>query len=127
MRWPISSITLMPEHLERCPACRARLTEAATCPRCGCDFALLRQAELAAARRLAQAARLLVGGDRAAAGRQVDAALALQRSRLALAMQAFLAGAPPSDRTPHPEEGARFPAPGDEVLPPGFMTEPCSE
>jgi hypothetical protein len=127
MRWPISSITSMPEHLERCPACRARLTEAATCSRCGCDFSLLRQAELAAARRLAQAARLLVGGDRAAAGRQVDAALALQRSALAQAIQAFLAGAPPLHRKRHAEEGARFPAPGDEVLPPGFMTEPCSE
>jgi len=117
----------MPEHLERCPACRARLTEAATCSRCGCDFSLLRQAELAAARRLAQAARLLVGGDRAAAGRQVDAALALQRSGLAQAMQAFLAGTPPPDRKLHAEEGAGFPAPGGEAPPPGLMTEPCGE
>lgn len=31
--------------MERCPACRARLADAALCPRCGTDFSISRRAE----------------------------------------------------------------------------------
>jgi len=129
----------MLETLERCQACRARLTDAAICSRCGCDFSLVRQAELAAARRLAQAARLMVGGDRAAASIHLDAGLALKGSGLARAIKAFLAGGPPPADGQHHRERARFTVPGGEApltpftAPRGeaalarFSTDSCSE
>ncbi|HCZ15824.1 MAG TPA: hypothetical protein DHV85_14805 [Candidatus Accumulibacter sp.] len=89
----------MPEVLDRCQACRARLTESAVCPRCGCDFSLARRALEQGRHWLDDALRSLAVGDRAAARRQVDAALALSGPRLALALKTFLAGEPRSRRT----------------------------
>jgi hypothetical protein len=127
MRWPISSTTLMLDALDRCQACRARLADAAICPRCGCDFSLVRQAELAAARRLAQAARLLAGGDRAAASIQLDVALELKGSGLARAIKAFLAdGRPPADGQLH-QESARCTVPSGGAALRRFSTDPCGE
>ena len=80
----------MPEPLNRCPACRARLAETAVCPRCGCDFSLVRQAMTQAARLLERALCSLAVGDRAAARRQVEASLSLHRQRLAQAIRNFL-------------------------------------
>ncbi|MEF8760250.1 MAG: hypothetical protein V5B36_11090 [Candidatus Accumulibacter sp. UW25] len=96
----------MPETLARCPACRARLGEDAVCPRCGCDFALVRQAIAQADRLLEQSLRSLLQGDRAAARRQVEASLANRRQRLAEAIQAFLGDDPndPQDRHGLPDE-----------------------
>ena len=89
----------MPEVLDRCQACRARLNESAVCPRCGCDFSLARRALEQGRHWLDDALRSLAVGDRVAARRQVDAALALSGPRLALAMKTFLAGGPRSRRT----------------------------
>ena len=89
----------MSELLDRCPACRARLAEAAVCPRCGCDFSLVRQAMAQAARLLEQALCSLVIGDRAAARRQVENSLALHRQRLAQAIRNFLDAAADTEST----------------------------
>ncbi|MBP6709179.1 MAG: hypothetical protein KA223_08465 [Candidatus Accumulibacter sp.] len=82
----------MPELLERCPACRARLAESALCPRCGCDFALVRQAEEQARSLLEQAIRTLAGGDPAGARVQIRRSLASRRLHLAQALESFLIG-----------------------------------
>ncbi len=89
----------MPEVLDRCQACRARLTESAVCPRCGCDFSLARRALEQGRHRLDDALRALAVGDRAAARRQVDAALALSGPRLGVALKTLLASQPRSPRT----------------------------
>jgi len=96
---PTSCITSMSELLDRCPACRARLAKAAVCPRCGCDFSLVRQAIGQAARLLEQALCSLAIGDRVAARRQVGASLALHRWRLAEAIRSFLDTAADTDPT----------------------------
>jgi hypothetical protein len=62
----------------------------AVCPRCGCDFSLVRQAIAQADRLLGQSLRSLLRGDRAAARRQVEASLANRRQPLAAAIRAFI-------------------------------------
>lgn len=86
----ISCTTLMPETLDRCQACRGRLTDNSICPRCGCDFSLARQAIEQAEGRLQHALRALAVGDRELARSQVDASLAMHRQRLAQAIKEFL-------------------------------------
>ncbi|WP_291992982.1 hypothetical protein [Candidatus Accumulibacter sp. ACC003] len=110
----------MPEVLDRCQACRARLAENAVCPRCGCDFSLARQALVQGRCRLEQALRSLASGDRAAARAHVDASLALNRLRMADALKSFLADERQSTRTA-PAEDSRV-----SVVPPrGGVTEPA--
>jgi hypothetical protein len=65
----------MPENLDRCRACRARLAEDGICPRCGCDFSLARQAMEQAGQRLAHALRALAAGEADVARSAVDASL----------------------------------------------------
>ncbi|MEF8748714.1 MAG: hypothetical protein V5B31_12980 [Candidatus Accumulibacter propinquus] len=80
----------MPEVLDRCQACRARLAGSAVCPRCGCDFSLVRQAQAQAKCLLDRAVGSLAGGDLARARVLIDAALAIDRQQLGLALKAFL-------------------------------------
>lgn len=80
----------MPDILERCPACRARLAESAVCPRCGCDFTLVRLAEEQAERQLTQAMRAFAVGDPATAREQVSGSLASKQLRLAQALALLL-------------------------------------
>jgi hypothetical protein len=80
----------MPEDLERCLACRARLADDGVCPRCGCDFSLARQAMEQSRNRLAHAFRALAAGEPDVARRAVEASLAMQRQPLAEAIEQFL-------------------------------------
>ena len=48
---------------ERCPACRSRLSDEPTCPRCGCDLSLVRRAEAQAQRLLARSVLAWARGD----------------------------------------------------------------
>jgi hypothetical protein len=116
----------MPELLERCPACRARLAQSALCPRCGCDFALVRQAEEQARSLLEQAIRTLAGGDPAGARVQIRRSLASRRLHLAQALESFLIGRAAareerSAATPGPEN--RDPQQGGEDVR-GLPVEP---
>lgn len=70
----------------RCPACRGRLSEEPTCPRCGCDLTLVRRAEAQARRLLSQALRAWARGDRPAALGLARTALALEYSRFGAAL-----------------------------------------
>jgi hypothetical protein len=69
--------------VERCPGCRGRLAQEATCPRCGCDLTLVRRAETQARRLLARALRAWADGDRAEARTQARAAMMVEHSALA--------------------------------------------
>ena len=68
--------------MERCPGCRARLTGSPVCPRCGCDLALVRRAEMQARNLMRHALRAWVEGDRQEAKACAAASLALESSRL---------------------------------------------
>jgi hypothetical protein len=73
--------------LDRCPGCRARLVDdAAACPRCGCDLALVRQVEREAQAALGRALRAWAGDDVPAALAQARKALSLQDGLLARAV-----------------------------------------
>jgi hypothetical protein len=72
--------------LDRCPGCRARLGEAATCARCGCDLTLVRRAEAQARRLVRRAARAWAEGKGDEASACAAASLALERSLLAQAV-----------------------------------------
>ncbi len=103
------------------------MTESAVCPRCGCDFSLARRALEQGRHWLDDALRSLAVGDRAAARRQVDAALALSGPRLALAMKAFLAGEPRSRRTrfdANADASSRRAEIGPDGLPHGELPDP---
>jgi hypothetical protein len=69
--------------VERCPACRGRLAQEPTCPRCGCDLTLVRRAEAQARQLLLRALRAWAHGDQREAGALARAALMLEHSRLA--------------------------------------------
>lgn len=69
--------------LERCPGCRVRLAAEPTCPRCGCDLALVRRVEARAGQLNARAVQAWARGDRERARECASAALALERSALA--------------------------------------------
>ncbi|MCM8627846.1 hypothetical protein [Accumulibacter sp.] len=107
----------MPETLELCPACRARRADSAVCPRCGCDFSLVRQAEQQASRLLDEALVALLRGDRNAARARVNAALASSPMRLASALKGFLAmPTPAGDKRPAAGGGPLRSAPSDGRL-----------
>jgi len=80
----------MPETLDRCQACRARLAQDGVCPRCGCDFSLARQAMEQAGRRLEEALRAVAVGDRELARSCLGDSLAMHRQPLARAIKDFL-------------------------------------
>jgi hypothetical protein len=69
--------------VERCPACRGRLTPEPACPRCGCDLGLVRRAEAQARQRLARGLRALAQGDARQARALAQASLRLVHSPLA--------------------------------------------
>ena len=69
--------------LERCPACRARLGEAAVCVRCGSDFSLTRRAERQAQDWVRVAILELSAGNTQQAAQAADTASALTSSLLA--------------------------------------------
>jgi hypothetical protein len=69
--------------MERCPACRGRLTPEPACPRCGCDLALVRRAEAQARQRLVRALHAWAQGDERQARALARAALRLAHSPLA--------------------------------------------
>lgn len=78
--------------LDRCPGCRARLADdAATCARCGCDLALVRQVEHQAQAALGRALRAWAGDDLPTALAQARRALSLQDGPLARAVARCLA------------------------------------
>ncbi|SBT06166.1 hypothetical protein ACCAA_300027 [Candidatus Accumulibacter aalborgensis] len=111
----------MPEVLDRCPACRARLPENAVCPRCGCDFSLAQQAIEQARRLLEQALRSLALGDRAAARSQVDASLAMHRRRLGQAIKGFLDDEKSAAKSERAAPGGWSAEPGDDEALPGVV------
>ncbi len=69
--------------MTRCPLCRARLSGAATCPRCGADLGLAQAAERAAAHHLERALTCLAANDQPRAAAHAERALRLHRSPLA--------------------------------------------
>ena len=68
--------------MERCPACRARMSEQAVCPRCGCDFTLALDAKAAARHHLGAALRALAQGEQDSARQALLQSQSLQRSTL---------------------------------------------
>ncbi|MBU0500104.1 MAG: hypothetical protein KJ558_04415 [Gammaproteobacteria bacterium] len=68
--------------MDRCPTCRARLDEAASCRRCGMELTLLRQTEQTADRYLAQAVAQLAGGNSRTAGESLRQSLLLKSDPL---------------------------------------------
>jgi len=76
--------------VERCPACRGRLTPEPACPRCGCDLGLVRRAEAQARQRLVRALRALAQGDAHQARALAQASLRLAHSPLAARVLQFL-------------------------------------
>lgn len=75
----------------RCPACRGRLALEPTCPRCGCDLALVRRAEAQARQLLGRALRAWALGDQRKATALARAALMLEHSALAAGVLRALA------------------------------------
>ncbi|MDP1646615.1 MAG: hypothetical protein Q8M01_00215 [Rubrivivax sp.] len=69
--------------VDRCPACRGRLTPEPACPRCGCDLELVRRAEAQARQRLVHALHAWALGDAHQARALAQASLRLAHSPLA--------------------------------------------
>lgn len=76
--------------MERCPACRARMSEQAVCPRCACDFTLALEARSAARHHLGAALRALVQGEQATARQALRKAQSLQRSALGICLERLI-------------------------------------
>ncbi len=72
--------------MERCPACRARLADADSCPRCGVDLTLTRRAERQAQRWACLAVHQLCCHRPLEAAAAADASCALASSSLARAV-----------------------------------------
>jgi len=90
--------------LDRCPGCRARLVDdAAACPRCGCDLALVREVERQAQAALGRALRAWAGDDVPAALAQARRALNLKDGPLARAVARCLA-----EKVSTPEDFSRI-------------------
>ena len=82
----------------RCPACRARLDlSEPICPRCACDLSLAGRAQAQAQCHIALAAIAWADGHDSAARTEINAALGLHRSPLALAWRRLL-----NKPIPHP-------------------------
>lgn len=75
--------------MERCPNCRARRDDGATCRRCGMDLSRLIEVEQAAERLTAQSISRLVLGDPARARGDLIRALRLYRAPLAELLVGF--------------------------------------
>ena len=76
--------------MDRCPACKARLQEASSCPRCGLDLALPLRVQAYARALDAQALAALAEGDPAKAERCAQQALSLERTALRVRVLAFI-------------------------------------
>lgn len=68
--------------MERCPACRARMSGQTVCPRCACDFTLALDAKTAARHHLGAALRALAQGEQTSARQALLKSQSLQRSPL---------------------------------------------
>ena len=75
--------------MERCPNCRARRDDGATCRRCGMDLSRLIEVEQAAERLTAQSISRLALGDSARARGDLTRALRLHRAPLAELLVGF--------------------------------------
>jgi hypothetical protein len=76
--------------MERCPVCRAQLSEAPQCRRCGTDWTLVLKTESLAEQHVKRAARHLAQGDINGAKAAVEQALSLKRTPFSLALHAFI-------------------------------------
>lgn len=76
--------------LERCPGCRARLTEDPVCTRCGCDLTLVRRTEAQARRLVHRALSAWAQGNPPEAEACAAAALVLEHDALGRAIRHFL-------------------------------------
>lgn len=76
--------------MERCPNCRARLSEEASCRRCGMDLSRLIETEQAAERLLVAGLGGLLAGEREAARRSLARSRALRDTDLARLLIGFL-------------------------------------
>lgn len=72
--------------MERCPACRARLSAAEVCSRCGTDFSMTRRAERQAQALARLALQQFAQGQTRQAGTTAAAACSLATSPLARAV-----------------------------------------
>lgn len=89
--------------MDRCPACRGRLTPEPVCSRCGCDLGLVLNAQAQARQRLVRALHALAQGDTQQARALVQTSLRLAHSPLAACVlqglapvpEGFDAGGPP--------------------------------
>lgn len=69
--------------MERCPNCKARVTDSLDCRRCGMDLRLLLETEAAAEAWLCRALRLIADGDLAPASDALQRAQTLHHNPLA--------------------------------------------
>lgn len=92
--------------LERCPGCRARLGDASTCPRCGCDLSLVRRAETQALALARQALRAWAADDPRTALAAAARSLSLQHNPLASAVMRLARPQPAPSHNPPADHGA---------------------
>lgn len=76
--------------MDRCPACRSRMTTEPVCPRCGCDFSLASRAETQAYRLTCRALQAWADGNAVLAVEYINQSLALKRERLAESIAVLL-------------------------------------
>lgn len=76
--------------MERCPACRARLREGASCYRCGCDLSLPLEAQAQAKAYTQDAVKALYRGAMQDAESAVQRALRLDVTPFSLALRDFI-------------------------------------
>ena len=69
--------------MDRCTVCRARLSEASVCPRCGCDFTLACRAEAQAQRLACRAIQAWAEGDSVVAEARIGESLFAKNGDLA--------------------------------------------
>ena len=72
--------------VERCPACRNRLAQEPVCPRCGCNLALVRRAEIQSRQLFSRALHAWAAGEEHLALTLVQASLVLKHDPLAAAV-----------------------------------------
>jgi hypothetical protein len=121
--------------LDRCPGCRARLApDVASCHRCGCDLALVRQVEQHAQAALGRALRAWAGGDLPGALAQARMAQGLHGEPLVRAVVHCLEGIDAEAQLPEiPHQLAPSPASAGkgwgegavEADPPAFSSPPA--
>ena len=85
--------------MERCPVCRATLTNSSTCRRCGCELSSVKATEDKAIALLQLSVTALVAGEREHAASLAATAVSLRRTPLTTALLGFTNWYPAEDNS----------------------------